>query len=79
LCMSSPCEPQLGKRNLHPTLGARDAYNSIKIVMGLIGYCDGTKDLLEIAETTGLKMQDLFETVDKLKKEGILVKVDNDN
>jgi len=79
LCMSNPCEPQLGRRNLYPTLGKKDMYNSLKIVMGLIGYCDGTKDLLEIAETTGLKMQDLFETVDKLKKEGILVKVDNDN
>jgi aminopeptidase-like protein len=77
LCMSNPCEPQLGKRNLHPTLGARDAYNSIKIVMGLIGYCDGTKDLLEIAERTGLRMQDLFETVDKLKEEGLLLTEDN--
>ena len=55
LCMSNPCEPQLGRRNLYPTLGKKDMYNSLKIVMGLIGYCDGTKDLLEIAERTGLK------------------------
>ena len=71
--VSMACEPNLGKRNLYPTLSKGGEDKSLRIIFGLMGYCDGTKDLLEIAETIGVRMQDLLETVDKLIEEGILI------
>lgn len=43
------CEPQLGKRNLYPTLSKRgSALNSMNL-LNVLSYCDGTSDISEIA------------------------------
>ena len=47
------CEPQLGKRGLYPTLSTKQSNHSVKAMMDLIAYSDGTMTLLEIAETIG--------------------------
>lgn len=44
-------EPQLGKRGLYPTIGGKtsDTPTSVERLMYLLGYSDGTKDLVDIA------------------------------
>ncbi|MDR1659732.1 MAG: DUF4910 domain-containing protein [Desulfovibrio sp.] len=50
-----PCEPQMGRRGLYPTLstvGNTDGY--VTDMMNLLAYTDGQTPLLDIAETIGL-------------------------
>jgi aminopeptidase-like protein len=42
-------------------------------MMNLIAYCDGTNDLLSIAEIIKVPMWELFDTVDILKSHHLLV------
>ncbi len=46
------CEPQLGKRNLYPTLSIKNnsAYSETKIMLNILAYLDGKTDLLSIAQ-----------------------------
>jgi len=66
------CEPQLGKRGLYPSLSTKRSNEQVKTMRNLLGYADGLHSLLEIAEIIGVPIWDLFEMVDRLKKEGIL-------
>lgn len=66
------CEPQLGKRGLYPTLSTKNSASKIRNMMNLIAYCDGTNDLLDIANLLGVPMWDLYSVVDVLKKHSLL-------
>ena len=48
-----PCEPQLGKRGLYPTLSTKGSGRQVRVMMNLLSYCDGRRTLLEIAELIG--------------------------
>lgn len=65
-CATVLGEPQLGKRGLYPTIGTRDGSVVVKTMMDLLAYADGTRDLLEIAETIN---------ADPLKCAGIIAKL----
>lgn len=45
-----PCEPQLGKRGLYPTLGTAATREHVRAMMDLLAYADGDHDLVDIAE-----------------------------
>src|SRR5215203_3258798 len=47
---TTPCEPQLGKRGLYPTLSTRGAGYAVRAMTNILAYADGTKDLVDIAE-----------------------------
>ena len=69
------CEPQLGPRGLYPTISTKSQYESTKIMMDLLAYCDGTRDLLEIAEKIQHPVQKLFSIVETLKYHRLLATV----
>jgi len=48
-----PCEPQLGKRGLYPTVSRRGVAEEIEKLMHVLAYADGETDLFEIAEIWG--------------------------
>jgi aminopeptidase-like protein len=73
LSMIMPCEPQLGRRNLYPKLSKGGQNEAVQNLMGLIGYCDGQRDLLEIAEILGVSMLELLEPINELKRQGVLI------
>lgn len=66
------CEPQLGKRGLYPSLSTKNSHASVRDMMNLIAYCDGTNDLLKIAEIINVPMWSLFDIVDQLKENHLL-------
>lgn len=70
--MNVLCEPQLGKRGLYPTVNKKDGGKDIWTLLNFIAYCDGKKDLLEIAETTGVPIWNLYEYYDRLLKEKLI-------
>ncbi|MGH2866028.1 MAG: DUF4910 domain-containing protein [Solirubrobacteraceae bacterium] len=66
-------EPQLGKRGLYPTLGsARETEQKVTDMMWLLNMCDGTRDLLAVAEYAGRPLAALAPIVVELKAAELL-------
>lgn len=61
-----PCEPQLGKRGLYPTLSTKTSGKSVRDMMNLLAYCDGKNELLYIAEKINRPIRSLFPIVEQL-------------
>ena len=67
-----PCEPQLGKRGLYPTLSTRGAGNTVRAMTNLLAYADGTRDLVDIAALIGISADEALENAEKLVVAGLL-------
>jgi aminopeptidase-like protein len=50
---TTPCEPQLGRRGLYPTLSTRDSGAAVRTMMNVLAYADGNHDLIALAERIG--------------------------
>jgi aminopeptidase-like protein len=67
------CEPQMGRRNLRPTLGASTSMaTDVKLMSNILVYADGEYDLLDMANKFNISIFELLESVDILVKEGLL-------
>ncbi|MDP2835045.1 MAG: DUF4910 domain-containing protein [Pseudomonadota bacterium] len=69
---TTPCEPQLGKRGLYPTLSTRESGLQVRDMMNLLAYADGRLSLLEIAEIIQVPMWTLVPLARKLAEHGLL-------
>lgn len=70
------CEPQLGKRGLYPTVSDMSQdYSEVQKLTNFIAYCDGTRDLIAIADKISVSAFELMKTAALLEKEGLLHKV----
>ncbi len=69
---TTPCEPQLGKRGLYPTLSTRGAGYSVRAMTNVLAYADGTRDLVDLAEKIGITADEAIEISDKLVAAGLL-------
>jgi aminopeptidase-like protein len=67
-----PCEPQMGRRGLYPTLGTASKANSVRDMMNVLAYCDGTSDLLAIADRIDLPMELCADIVATLRQQQLL-------
>lgn len=66
-------EPQLGKRGLYPLLGSQKTIDSkVSARLWCLNLADGSRDLLAIAEDSGLPLCFVRETVAALSKAGLL-------
>ncbi|MCR5416105.1 MAG: DUF4910 domain-containing protein [Pseudobutyrivibrio sp.] len=70
--MTQPCEPQLGKRGLFPTVSKKGSYDAVMAMMYFMTYADGRNDLIGISEITGVPVKELTEIVDKLYENGLI-------
>ncbi len=61
-----PCEPQLGKRGLYPTLSTKESGAHVRTMMNLLAYCDGSEDLLAVAERIGADFADCHAIAERL-------------
>jgi len=59
-------EPQLGKRGLYPSISKRGSTINTKVMMDLLTYADGKKDLLEIADLIDVPINQLREITERL-------------
>jgi aminopeptidase-like protein len=67
-----PCEPQLGKRGLYPTLSTRGAGYSVRAMTNVLAYADGTRDLVDLADKIGVTADEAIELTQKLVAAGLL-------
>ncbi len=64
--MTCPCEPQLGKRGLYPTISQKGTYAAFRAMQHFTAYADGRNDLLAISEIIGTPVDQLIPIVGKL-------------
>lgn len=60
-------EPQLGRRNLYPTLSIKGDYTIPRRITNVLSYSDGTLSIQQIAEKLNMPTQELMHTLDILK------------
>ena len=80
-----PCEPQLGKRGLFPTL-SKGRGSDITVLgkltamdlLNLWAYCDGERDLLDVACEIKVSFWDLLPAIKAFSEQGLLVQKFND-
>ncbi|HMQ67466.1 MAG TPA: DUF4910 domain-containing protein [Ignavibacteria bacterium] len=69
------CEPQLGKRDLYPTLGSsKNTEEMVSSLMWVLNMSDGKNDMISIAEKSGLPFELLHRSALKLEESGLLKK-----
>jgi aminopeptidase-like protein len=73
---TTPCEPQLGKRGLYPTLSTRGAGYAVRSMTNVLAYADGTRDLIDLADFIGISADEAVETAEKLGSAGLLASDD---
>lgn len=74
----TPCEPQLGKRGLHPTISKKDqkgAKEYADMLKNFLAYADGTNDLVSMSEWIKVPAFDLIEIANKLKEVELIKEV----
>lgn len=65
-------EPQLGKRGLYPTVSQKGLGDSVRTMMNLISYCDGSHTLLEISEILNLPIWELYPIISELAQHKLI-------
>ena len=73
----NPCEPQLGKRGLYPTLSTIGSGNTVRAMTNVLAYADGSRDLVDIADLIGIGAGEAVETAEKLAAAGLLEVLEN--
>jgi aminopeptidase-like protein len=74
--VTTPCEPQLGRRGLYPTLSTREAGYSVRGMTNVLAYSDGTRDLVDLATHVGLSGEEAVAIAEQLHAHGLLERVD---
>jgi len=69
---ATPCEPQLGKRGLYPTLGTRGAGYDVRAMTNVLAYADGTRDLVDLAAHIGVSGEQAMAIASQLLDKGLL-------
>lgn len=75
LIVTNPyCEPQLGRRGLYPTTGGASLGMRSRLdrMMQLLNFCDGTVDLLSVAERVGAPLHELTSVAELLREHDLL-------
>lgn len=65
-CITVPCEPQLGKRGLYPTISQKGTYAAFRAMQHFTAYADGRNDLIDISNLIGTPVDQLIPIVAKL-------------
>jgi len=69
------CEPQLGKRNLYPTISTKDSINIVRDFRNVLVYCNGQNSVLDIAEILNKPIWKIIESIDMLVLNNLIVEV----
>jgi aminopeptidase-like protein len=76
------CEVMLSKHDLYPKTGGAILPNSdiyaLDIILWLLYYCDGTKDLYEISKKLSISIDLVYEQVNNLEEKNIIKNIINE-
>ncbi len=77
--VTTPCEPQLGKRGLYPSITAKGLDGDVQALNDLLAYADGTCDLIGLCDKIGVFGPDLVPILKKLLDANLLEPIDSDS
>ena len=66
------CEPQLGKRNLYPTISQKGANSDLNTRMDFLAYADGNHSLFDIAIKINKNLKSIVQEATLLKKHNLI-------
>jgi len=69
---SFPCEPQLGKRGMYPTLSKKGSADEHRLLMDVLAHADGEMDLLDLANHLGQDVTILLPIIKSLREAELL-------
>ena len=69
---SFPCEPQLGKRGMYPTLSKKGSADEHRLLMDVLAHADGEMDLLDLANHLGQAVTILLPIIKSLREAELL-------
>ena len=69
------CEPNLGKRNLYPTLSSKSKYHSVKNMMNIIAYCDGQHSVKDLSKKLRISKLEVKNTLKKLIQKKVIIQI----
>jgi aminopeptidase-like protein len=69
-----PCEPQLGRRGLYPSLSTRATHEQVRTMMDVLAHADGVLDSLAIADIIGVDALDCAAVAERLVAAGALLR-----
>ncbi|MCW9034184.1 MAG: DUF4910 domain-containing protein [Rhodospirillales bacterium] len=69
---TKPCEPQLGKYGLYPSVGVKKRNQHIRNTINILAYADGELDLVGLAENIDLFASDCVPIIESLEKENLI-------
>jgi aminopeptidase-like protein len=72
---TTPCEPQLGKRGLYPTLSTPGGGYSVRGMTNVLSYSDGSRDVVDVAQKIGLSPSEAVSISEQLAEKGLLERV----
>ena len=67
-----PCEPQMGRRGLYPTISQKGSADSVRSMMNVLALSDGSMDLIDLASAVELDVLGCARIAEKLEREGLL-------
>jgi aminopeptidase-like protein len=71
-------EPQLGKRGMYPNISTKKSISIVKNLKNVIIYCDGKKDLIDIANIINVPVWELYPIIKQLLKNKLISKINYD-
>lgn len=66
------CEPQLGKRNMYPSISKKGIYDEVLVMRDLIAYSDGRNDLIDISDRIKVPVRELIPILERLLENEIV-------
>ena len=74
--VTTPGEPQLGRRGLYPATGSKESgyERELCTLMNVLAYADGDHTLLDIAQRIGVSMLECLPVVQRLVDAGLLAR-----
>jgi aminopeptidase-like protein len=66
-------EPQLGKRGIYRAIGGSVPESSLLAMFWVLNFSDGSHSLLDIADRSSIRFQEIKSAADLLIKHGLLV------
>ena len=70
--MTCPCEPQLGKRGLYPTVSQKGTKGNARYIQDFIAYADGRNDLIAMSNIIQVPVDELIAIKDQLIEQQLL-------
>ena len=66
------CEPNMGKRNLYPTISRKENYKIVKKMMNVLAYSDGEHDINDMSLKLKIPLSEIKIIVKKLLKAQVI-------